>query len=210
MPTADRPAPLTKFGAGETAPGDSARAETTLPLTVDAAFDFLRDVERLVRLNPQLAITRWIPAERGFRYAGHNESNDRGFDLAARVDIDAQDRSLQFRYDGGLKQATTLCVLPEDGAARLVVTEHYPRIEDSADPRVAEVDKSLVPWVAAIRRHLHARRRWGWLPGWQWWSERFMLSMKPRQRRIARLLVWISAIEFVVFLGLVVVLRSAA
>lgn len=206
MSAADRDATL-KVG-----PGDTATAETTLPLSVAEVRGFLSDIPRLVRLNPQLAIERWVPAEWGFRYAGRNESNDRAFDLGVLVERAGD--SLVLRYDAGLKQATELAVAPAAEGARLVVTERYPRIEDPQDPRVAEVDKSLVPWVAAIRRHLLARRRWGWLPLifplWCWWTERFMLSMVPRSRRIVRLLVWTTVAEFAVFLGLVVVLRFAA
>jgi hypothetical protein len=123
-------------------------------------------------------------------------------------------RSLTLRYASGLKQATRLHVEAAPQGSRLLVTEHYPYIEDARDPRVVEVDKSLVPWVAAIRRHLLRRARWGWLPlifsVWQWWNEGVMLSMAPRNRRIVRLIVWLSAIEFVVFIGMVVVLRLAA
>jgi hypothetical protein len=199
---ADRDATL-KVGSG-----DTATAETTLPFSVAEIRTFLSDIPRLVRLNPQLAIERWVPAEWGFRFAGRNESNDRAFDLGVLVDRAGD--GLILRYDTGLKQATELAVAPAEEGARLVVTEYYPRIEDPQDPRVAEVDKSLVPWVAAIRRHLLARRRWSWLPGWQWWTERFMLSMVPRSRRIVRLLVWTTIAEFAVFLGLVVVLRFMA
>jgi hypothetical protein len=190
--------------------GDSARAETELPLPPDELFGFVRDVERLLRLNPQLAIARWTPAEWGFRVTAHNESNDRAVDVGVLVDIDAATRIINFRYDAGLKQGTRLSVEPAPLGARLVVVEDYPRIEDPADPRVAEVDKSLVPWVAAIRRHLLARRRWGRLPGWRWWNESFMLRMAPRSRRIVRLLLWISLLEFLVFLGAVAVLRLAS
>jgi len=62
------------------------------------------------------------------------------------------------------------------------------------------VDRSLIPWVNAIRRHLLDRKRWGWLPGWRWWHEGFMAGMAPRQRRIVRMIIWISVLEFVVFL----------
>ncbi len=200
---------IEKVGAG-----DTATAETSFPLTPAGLFEFLSDIERLIRLNPQLAILRWLPTEWGFRFAGHNESNDRAFDLAAVVDIAPDERSITLRYDAGLKQATTFDIEPAIGGSRLIVTDHYPRIEDPADPRVADVDKSLVPWVAALRRHLLARQRWGWLPlifpVWRWWAERFMLAMPPRQRRIVRLLVWTTALEFLVFLGVVVVLRFAA
>jgi hypothetical protein len=128
--------------------------------------------------------------------------------------VDRTGSGLVLRYDAGLKQETELVVAPAEEGARLVVIERYPRIEDPQDPRVAEVDKSLVPWVAAIRCHLLARRRWSRLPLvfplWHWWAERFMLSMVPRSRRIVRLLIWTTVIEFAVFLGLVLALRFSA
>ncbi len=187
--------------------GDTARAETELPLSPDELLDFLRDIERLIRLNPLLAIECWMPAEWGFRFAGHNESNDRPFEISVRVDQD-DDTGLNLRYDTGLKQITTLRVESAEGGSRLIVNEHYPVIEDQLDPRLAEVDKSLVPWVAAIHRHLWARRRWAWLPGWGLWNERFMLGMPPRQRRIVRLLIWTSLLEFIFFIALVLVWRA--
>ena len=42
--------------------------------------------------------------------------------------------------------------------------------------------------------------RFGALPGYRWWTERFRLGMTPRQRRIVRMIVWVSVLEFVVFL----------
>jgi hypothetical protein len=205
----DTPLSIEKVGAG-----DTATAETSFPLTPAGLFDFLSDIERLIRLNPQLAILRWLPTEWGFRFAGHNESNDRAFDLAAVVDIAPDERSITLRYDAGLKQTTQLRVAAAAGGARLIVTDHYPHIDDPADPRVADVDKSLVPWVAALRRHLLARQRWSGLtlifPLWRWWTERFMLALPPRQRRIVRLLVWTSVLEFLVFLGVLVLLRFSA
>lgn len=204
MSPADSSPSLAKVDAG-----DTARAETTLPLPPGELDGFLQNVPRLVRLNPLLAIERWIPAEWGFRYAGHNESNGRDFDLGVLVEPGTNGAALTLRYDGGLKRMTRFSLEPDVAGTRLVVTEHYPAIEDPADPRLADVDKSLVPWVAAIRRHLLARRRWGRLPGWRWWQENFMLSMVPRSRRIVRLLVWTTVIEFVIFLGVVVVLRLA-
>lgn len=210
MSAADRFEGVGKVGPGGTAAdGDSAIAETTLPFPIAEVREFLRDIPRLVRLNPLLAIERWVPAERGFRIAGRNESNERAFDSGVLIEMAGDD--LVLRYDTGLKQMTRIVAEPAGGGTRLVVTEHYPCIEDPQDPRVAEVDRSLVPWVAAIRRHLLARRRWGRLPLisplWLWWQERFMLSMLPRNRRIVRLLVWTSVIEFAVFLGMVAVLR---
>lgn len=187
---------------------DVATAETRLPIAPTAVVSFLGDVERLLRLNPLLAIERWEREDGGFRLVARNESNGCAVEVALRVE--AADDGLTLRYGQGIKRSTRLTAEPAPEGTRLVVTEYYPRIVDPQDPRVAEVDKSLVPWVAAIRRHLLARRRWGWLPGWRWWNERLMPSMAPRNRRIVRLILWLSAIEFVVFILMVAVLRWTA
>jgi hypothetical protein len=187
---------------------DVASAETTLPIAPPTVAEFIGDVGRLLRLNPLLAIECWEAEDGGYRLVAGNESNGHALDTLVR--IERAGHGLSLRYESGLKQATRLRVEPAPEGARLVVTEHYPRIEDAQDPRIAGVDKSLVPWVAAIRRHLLARMRWGWLPGWRWWHERFMLSMVPRSRRIVRLILWLSAAEFVIFILMVVVLRWTA
>ncbi|MBI5784383.1 MAG: hypothetical protein HZA64_02905 [Rhodocyclales bacterium] len=189
--------------------GDLASAQTDLPIAPDVVAAFLGDVDRLLRLNPLLVVERWMPEAPGrFRLVARNESNEQLIDTP--VDIEEDECCLTLRYASGLKRATSLRIEPAPQGTRLVVTEHYPYLEDAQDPRVAEVDKSLVPWVAAIRRHLLQRAGWAWLPGWQWWHEGVMLSMAPRNRRIVRLIVWLGAIEFVVFIGMVVVLRLAA
>ncbi len=40
---------------------------------------------------------------------------------------------------------------------------------------------------------------------YNWYRERFWLKMPPRQRRIARLIIWTTALEFVVFLFVFVI-----
>lgn len=209
MSVADRAA--TVADAAKAAPGgDSARVETGLPLAPAALLDFLADTERLLRLNPHLKIETWQPVPGGFRLVAENETNGQRLETGVRVAYDGVAATHSLRYDSGLKQGTSFVVEAGAGGARLVVTEYYPRIEDPQDPRLVEVDRSLVPWVAALRRHLIARRRWGWLPGWHWWNERFLPGLPPGSRRIVRMLVWISVLEFAVFLAAIVVLRLAS
>jgi len=140
----------------------------------------------------------------GFDLTLTNEIN--GQRLRTAVAVTELPAGRIFTYAVGLKQATSLRVEAAGTGSRLIFIDQYPRIEDPQDPRVAEVDPSLVPWVAAIRRHLLARRRWGWLPGWCWWHEVFALGMPPRQRRLVRLILWVGFFEFLVFLALVLVL----
>lgn len=187
---------------------DQARAETVVPLDADALFNFVSNIERLFRLHPHLEIETWQATPAGFHLSGLNETNERRVATGARVDIDGTLRRIVISYDSGLKLTTRITVETEaaSGGARLIVVDHYPLIADTQDPRVAEVDRGLIAWVAAIRRHLMQRARWGRLPGWRWWNERFMPGLPPRQRRIVRLLIWTTVAEFVLFLGLVAIL----
>lgn len=179
---------------------DQVRAETRLPLAAAAVFEFVADIERLLRLNPHLAVETWQPLSDGVRFAAQNETSGRRIETMVRVETTQSARTVVLSYAEGLKQATMLAVEATEGdSCRLVITEHYPIIMDAQDPRVAEVDRSLVPWVDAIRRHLLGRRRWGRLPGWRWWHESFLPGMAPRQRRIVRMIVWVGVLEFVVF-----------
>lgn len=188
---------MSKRGAAQQ---DQVRAETRLPLGADAVFEFVADIERLLRLNPHLAVETWQPTPDGVRFAAQNETSGRRSETTIRIETTPARRSITLAYAGGLKQATTLAVeTAEGGGCLLVITEHYPIIMDAQDPRVAEVDRSLLPWIDAIRRHLLGRRRWGRLPGWRWWHESFLPGMAPRQRRIVRMIVWVGVLEFVVF-----------
>lgn len=185
---------------------DHVRAETQLPIDADAVFEFASDLERLLRLNPHLDIEAWQRMPDGMRFAAQNEANGQRVETAVRVETMPATRRIVLRYANGLKRTTTLSVEDvEDQGSRLVVTEHYPAIENAQDPRVAEVDRSLVPWVGAIRRHLLGRKRWGWLPGYLWWVGPFMLGMPPRQRRIVRMILWVSVLEFAAFLLIVAI-----
>lgn len=191
------------------APGDdAARAQTALPLPPAQVLAFVADPERLWRLNPLLEITAWRMEPGGFAAAGSNESNGRPFDWTARW-TELPGGGFRADYGAGLKRSTEFIVEPAPEGCLLAVTERYEPLADGGDPRAQDADRSLVPWVAALRRHLQARRRWARLPGWLWWSERFLLSMPPRQRRIVRLLVWTTALEFAVFAAAVAVLRAA-
>ena len=192
-------APRSHDGAAQE---DSARAETQIPLDADTVFEFVSDIEHLLRLNPHLEIETWQRTPDGMRFAAMNETTGRRIETAVRVETTRATRSIVLTYAEGLKRATTLAVESDDGhGCHLVVTEHYPVIEDAQDPRVAEVDRSLIPWVDAIRHHLIDRRRLGWLPGYRWWTGCFMPGMPPRQRRIVRMILWVSLAEFVVFLA---------
>lgn len=206
--------------ASVSAEGDSARVETWLPLSPDELQAFFSDLEFVYRLNPHLDVREWHATPDGFRLVAINELNGRCLDSEVRVERGASTvhaaaaeetggaaLSLTLHWSSGLRRASEFRGMSDGDGVRLTVIDRYPRVEDASDPRLVDVDRTLLPWIAAIRRHVLARRRWAWLPGWRWWHERLMPGMAPRSRRIVRLLVWISLLELLVFLVAVLILR---
>ena len=187
---------------------NAAWAVAQIPLPPRQLFEFLAGIERLFRLNPYLEIADWQSdaGANSHRLSVLNEMN--GFRGAVSFHVEAIHENLHWGansgyrlvYDSGLKQSTELLIEAEDGGSRLTITERYQPVQDEADERLKEVDRSLVPWAAALRNHLRGMARFSAVPGYRWWKERFMLGISPRQRRIVRLIVWISVLEFVVFL----------
>jgi hypothetical protein len=191
---------------------NAAWATIAVPLGKPALAAFAADVERLLRLNPYLEMASWQeepgPFGPGKRYRGAwlNEMTGLRHEITLSVEAAGAD-GYTLAYDRGLKRATQV-ILAADGAAagRLTLKEHY-HAADGADreERLKEVDRSLVPWAAAIHDYLRGLARWAWFPPYRWYKAGFWLRMPPRQRRIARLIVWTTVLEFVVFLFVFVI-----
>jgi hypothetical protein len=190
---------------------DSVWTTIAFPFPAAALRNELADTELLFRLHPHLDIAAWRAEGGGhYRLAARHELSGAHLDTRVhRRDEDPAD-GFTLAYDAGLKRETAFRLADAPGGSELTVTERYSPLSGSDDPRRVEVDETLLAWVLALHRHLLARRRWAWLPGWRWWQERFLPGMAPRQRRIVRLIVWISALEFLVFAALVAVWRLAS
>jgi hypothetical protein len=177
-----------------------------MPLPPAALLDFLSAHERLFRLHPHWHIQDWqLQADGSARLGLENESN--GQRLATVLRCEPRANGFVLHYSDGLKQASEFVVTTHAEGSALEVIDRYAPTTGADDPRLMEVDPTLLPWLMALRRYLLARQRWGWFPGWHAWHDRLMASMAPKQRRVVRLIVWATILEFVVFLGLVAVLR---
>ena len=194
---------------------DSAWVSMDLPLSPGEIYAFIQKIERLFRLNPHLEIKSWQENTPGKVYPGKQIRLDalnemKGLQQSMTLSVcDVQpDSSFSLSYNSGLKQATVFTVQGlTPASSRLVVKERYPSEISAAEreTRLNEVDKSLVPWGEAIHSYFIRRRRWGWLPFFSWLQDTFWLGMTPRHRRIARLLIWSTVLEFVVFLFVFVI-----
>ncbi len=182
---------------------DAAWARADIPLSAQETFAFLADIERLFRLNPLLEISSWqqqTGINGACRLEALNESNGCAYAVGIAITGVIHDQAITLLYDRGIKASTELRIEPAGEGSSLTITEHYHPLENQDDQRFKEVDRSLVPWLAAIRGHIAGLARYGWLPGYRWWVGRFMPGMPPRQRRMVRMMVWISLLEFIVFL----------
>lgn len=188
---------------------DAAWVTIDTPLTVSQLFEFALDVERLFRLNPYLEIQSWESDPNGLKEGAYlrcqylNEMNGIARTLTFTVSGFTPDVGYTLNYSEGLKHATEIRIEPRNNGAALLIKDCYNTIpEDPAAQatHLKEVDRSLTPWGMAIRQHILGMIRWGQLPLYRLWRERFWLAMPPRSRRISHMLMWITALEFMVFL----------
>lgn len=182
---------------------DAAWAKLALPLAPDALHGFMRDIETVLRINPCIEFERLIRMPGNFlQLAGHNASNDQPFNFMAEIADGKEQNWITLRYDKGIKRETRFEIAPDANGSVLTITETYdtPSGEEQ-EQRLAEVDHSLTLWAAGLRAHVLRRARWGNVPGYGWLVERFWLGMPPRQRRLARMIIWTTVLEFVVFLA---------
>jgi hypothetical protein len=193
-------------GAEGQPPENAAWASVAMPMSCAVLADFLVDVERLFRLNPYLEIESWqagqgpFVAGKRYRLVALNEMNGLRQDLEMTLEA-VEPWGYVLSYGHGLKRSTRVAWESEAGGCRLTLRDEYhaPSEAECAEGLKA-VDRSLVPWAASVLGYLLRYRRWSWLPPYRWYAGRYWLGMSPRHRRIARLIIWTTLLEFVVFL----------
>jgi len=188
---------------------DFALISVELPLSTGELYAFIQNTERLFRLNPHLEIKSWQEESPGKIFAGKqirvdctNEMNGLTQSLTVSVSDVQPEVSYTLNYDSGLKKATIFTVQSVGSASsKLVVKELYSDEISAAEKekRLNEVDNSLLPWGAGIHSYFKRKARWRWLPFHSWLQNSVWLGMTPRHRRISRLIIWITVLEFVVF-----------
>ncbi len=182
---------------------DTAWVTLEIPLPPDALFDFLQNTERLFRLNPYLDIRTWQERAAGkqFHLAALNEMNGVVYDLVITLESVQFGTRLFFSYGSGLKRALEITLQPCAAGSVLTLREHYhPITDENREAQLQEVDHSLTPWGTSIWQYLSDLKRWGGFWPYRWYRENFWLAMRPTHRRIARMLIWITVLEFVAFL----------
>jgi hypothetical protein len=189
--------------------GDFARLEIETPFSRDELEAFIQDPLRILRINPLMEFRKVEARSPGEWFLeGRNLANGREFEVTARHHpLEAGGWRLQ--WTGWLNSATELHPEPlPDGRSRLVIIDDYSgTTEKERKARLDEVDNSITHWGHALYRYLHNWKRWSWLPGWKWYFSGPWIRMKPSARRIAFMLIVITAMEFVLFLFAILILK---
>lgn len=189
---------------------NSAWVTIEIPAPPAELFVFLQNIERLFRLNPYLDIKHWqeVEAGRHFHLAALNEMNGVHYDLDIGVEAHEANSRLLLRYSQGLKDTLEITLQGGNDPNKTILTlrEHYHQpTEENREQQLKEVDHSLIPWGGAIRLYVRGLRRWAWFWPYRWYREKFWLGMRPTHRRIARMIGWVTLLEFVVFLFVFVI-----
>lgn len=189
---------------------NSAWVTLEIPASPAELFVFLQNIERLFRLNPYLDIKQWqeSAAGRRFRLQALNEMNGVSYDLDIHIEANEPNSSLMLRYGQGLKDALEITLQGADSPDKSILTlrEHYHQpTAGQREQQLKEIDHSLIPWGNAIRLYVRGLRRWAWFWPYRWYREKFWLGMRPTHRRIARMIGWVTLLEFVVFLFVFVI-----
>ncbi len=185
---------------------NTAWVTIAIPVSPDSLFDFLQNTERLFRLNPYLDIRQWKEMVGGKRFhlEALNEMNGVTYDLAITLESSQPDASMFLSYDKGLKRALEITLQPDAGSSGgsiLTLRDYYHEpAGENLEQQLKEVDHGLTHWAASIRQYVLGLKRWAWFWPYRWYREHFWLSMRPTHRRIARMLLWVTALEFIVFL----------
>jgi hypothetical protein len=185
---------------------DFARVEINTPFDKPWLEDFLKNPQRILRINSQFEFTSFenIDNQR-WHMLGKNLSNDQPFDVTFVTKTMPSGTSLT--YEGWLKTSTEIRIeRVGNDTCRLIITDDYSGTNPKErEQRISEVDNSIIQWGNDIFRYLHQWKRWSWLPGWKTYMLRFWQSMKPSARRISFMLIALTAVEFIVFLFVFVI-----
>jgi len=183
---------------------DFARVEISTPFNNAWLKDFLKDPQRILRINSQLEFSTFEKMNNdSWHMTGKNLSNKQDFDIHFKTKETPSGIRLDYTDDSsGLKNSTEITIKHADNNTHtLVITDDYSGTsEEQRKQRIAEVDSSIVQWANDLHRYFRQWKRWSWLPGWKPYMLKFWQKMKPSARRISFMLFAITLAEFVIFL----------
>ncbi|MBI5379907.1 MAG: hypothetical protein HZA23_07130 [Nitrospirae bacterium] len=209
----------------------TVRGEITVKVSPEAAYRFLLDWEKVVRLSPYWEVKAYRVIQSGVRsqesevgkippFPPLAKGGERGFAGVVEVEVehyrDGRQETLKFTLEeavsperirwavaGGARRQITFSLKEETGGVRIVQEEELesPQ-EDEAAHRRGEAE--LIFWLRSLREYLRLHERSTlWTRAFRWIMDRYWIPMSPSQRKVSILVIKITIAEFVIFLGIV-------
>lgn len=186
----------------------TVRGEITVKVSQEAAYRFLLDCEKVIRLSPYWEVKAYrgakTPAPGAVAEAEVEHYRDGRQEALTFTLIEAVPwERIRWAVAGGTRREIAFFLKEEDGGIRIVQEEELVcPPEDDAVRRRGESE--LTFWLRSLREYLRLYERSTlWTRAFRWVMDRYWLPMTPSQRKVSILVIKITIAEFVIFLGIV-------
>lgn len=180
---------------------DIAWVEIKIPFNIKWLKKFIKDLERLYKINSLMEFKHWQKtAKNTYTIKGKNLSNNQIFSNS--ITIEKKNNKTIINYKSGIKLITIIEVkaVDEDNSILKIVDDYGKLANSKKQQRLNEVDKSLNAWANDIFKYCYAWKRYAKIPLWQWYMTKVWQPMKPSSRRITKMIIIVTVLEFIVFL----------
>ncbi|MBI5180598.1 MAG: hypothetical protein HZA05_04255 [Nitrospirae bacterium] len=175
----------------------------------DAAYNILKDIRRLLRFNPYYEI-------KNFREIGtdtyelllRNEANKFEEKQVLRVTSYDADKKISIEYDSnsGMRIMTTFDIQAADKGIKIAAEDNFDLSKISDKEKISEIiDRTIPYWLSQIRSYLKLLEKKTLLNKIKlFYKEKIWLEMSPFGRRVARLILILTALETLLILGILI------
>ncbi len=188
---------------------DKLSASTNeIKIDADTAYNLIKDIRRLIRFNPYYEIKDFkeISADT-YEMLLRNEANNFEEKQILRVKRYDADKRIEIKYDSnsGRKIVTTFDVRSAVEGIRIVAEDTFDLSGIDKDKVMDVIDRTIPYWLSQIRAYFKLLEKKTLLNNIRlFYKERIWLEMSPFGRRVARLILILTALETLLILGILI------
>ncbi len=174
----------------------------------NTAYSLIKDIRRLIRFNPyyEIKVFKGIGADT-YEMLLRNEANNFEEKQILRVKRYDADKRIEIKYDSnsGRKIVTTFDVRSAVEGIRIVAEDTFDLSGIDKDKVMDVIDRTIPYWLSQIRAYFKLLEKKTLLNNIRlFYKERIWLEMSPFGRRVARLILILTALETLLILGILI------
>ncbi len=176
-------------------------------IDADTAYNILKDIRRLFRLNPYYEIKNFkeISADT-YEMLLRNEANKFEEKQVIRVTRYNADKKISIEYDSnsGMKTITTFDIQAAGKGIKIAAEDSFDLSKISDKEKTSEIiDRTIPYWLSQIRSYLKLLEKKTLLNEIKlFYKEKIWLEMSPFGRRVAKLILILTVIETLFILAI--------